>query len=102
MYDLLITEAADQDLDGIVEYIAVKLSNPSAAGAFLNSVEECYGILQKTPLAYAKCSDEGLQAKRYRKAVINNYLLVYRADEDTHKVYVLRFFYGGQDYAKQL
>lgn len=51
MYELLITAAADQDLDGIVEYIAVKLSNSS---------------------------------------------------EEMRKVYVLRFFYGGQDYAKQL
>ena len=102
MYDLLITKAADQDLDGIVEYIAVNLSNPSAAGAFLDSVAACYRVLRETPLAYAECSDKPLQAKRYRKAVIDNFLLVYRTDEKTRKVYVLRFFYGGQDYAKQL
>lgn len=102
VYDLRTTEAAVQDLDSIIGYIAVKLSNPSAAGSFLDRVEECYRILQKTPLAYAVCSDARLQTKQYRKAVINNYVLIYRVDENTHNVYVLRFFYGGQDYASQL
>lgn len=101
MYELLITEAADQDLDSIVEYIAVRLSNASAASAFLDSVEKCFAMLRKTPLAYVECTDKALQAKGYRKAVINNYVLIYRADENTRTVYVLRFFYGGQDYAKQ-
>lgn len=102
MYDVLVTEAADQDLDGIVEYIAISLSNSSAAGAFLDEVERCYELLREKPLAYAECSDQRLQAKRYRKAVINNYVLVYRVEKDTHRVYVLRFFHGGQDYARQL
>lgn len=65
MYDILLTEAADQDLNGIIEYIAVKLSNPSAARAFLDSVEACYSVLRKTPLAYAECSDKLLCRKRY-------------------------------------
>ena len=101
MYELLLTDAAGQDLDSIVEYIAVKLSNPSAASAFLDSVEKCFVILRKTPLAYAECLDKVLQSKRYRKAVINNYVLIYRVDADTRSVYILRFFYGAQDYAKQ-
>ena len=45
MYELLLTEAAGQDLDSIVEYIAVKLLNSSAASAFLDSVEKCFVIL---------------------------------------------------------
>ena len=49
MYELLITEFADQDLDGIVEYIAIKLANPPAAGTFLDNVESCYGGLRRTP-----------------------------------------------------
>ena len=101
MYDLLITAAAEADLDCIVEYMAVKLANPSAASNFLDRVEACYQVLQTTPLAYALCSDDVLQAKQYRRAVINNFLLVFRI-EDKHKtVHVLRFFYGRQDYVRQ-
>jgi len=43
MYELLITNFAEQDLEGVVEYIAVKLANPPAAGTFLDNVEACYG-----------------------------------------------------------
>lgn len=100
MYNLLITEAAEMDLDSIVDYIAVTLANPAAATTFLDQVEEGYQILRTTPLAYAACSDDVLRAKQYRKAVINNYLLIYRVDQQT--VYVLRFFFGRQDYARQL
>lgn len=39
MYKLVITELAQNDLDGIVKYIAQQLANPTAAGSFLDEVE---------------------------------------------------------------
>lgn len=102
MYDLLLTAAAREDLGGIVEYISLHLLNPGAAGTFLDDVEACYKILRRTPHAYAECSDHTLRNKGYRKAVINNYLMIYRVKEESGKVYVLRFFYGGQDYLRLL
>ncbi|HRT30492.1 MAG TPA: type II toxin-antitoxin system RelE/ParE family toxin [Kiritimatiellia bacterium] len=104
MYELLITEAAEQDLDGIVEYIAVRLANPSAAGSFLDAVEACYENLRRTPKIYSECADAYLKSRGYRKALIKNYnyVLVFRFGREANKVYVLRFFYAGQDYGKQL
>ena len=102
MYELLITEFAEQDLDGIVEYIAVKLANPSAAETFLDSVEDCYESLRRTPRLFAGFVDTYLKRKGYRKALINNYLLIFRIDGKARRVYVLRCFYAGQDYIKQL
>ncbi|MEI6167086.1 MAG: type II toxin-antitoxin system RelE/ParE family toxin [bacterium] len=102
MYKLLITRSAEQDLDGIVDYIAVKLMNPSAASALLDIIGECYGSLKSTPRMFSECGDTYLKNKRYRKALIDNYLLIFRIDENSNTVYVLRFFYGAQDYIKQL
>jgi len=102
MYELLITEFADQDLDGIVEYIAVKLASPPAAGAFLDSVDACYKSLRRTPRMFSECEDKYIKRKGYRKALINNYLLIYRIDGKARRVYVLRVFYAGQDYVKHL
>ncbi len=102
MYEILITEFAEQDLDGIVEYIAVKLANPPAAGSFLENVEACYGSLKRTPRMFAECAETYLKRKGYRKALISNYLLIFRIDLKARRVYVLRFFYAGQDYVKQL
>ena len=102
MYDLRLTQSAEQDLGGIIEYIAVKLANPSAACAFLDKVAECYDFLKRTPRMFNECTDAYLKIRGYRKALINNYVLIFRIDENSKTVYVLRFFYGAQDYIKQL
>ncbi len=100
MYKLIVTELAHQDLDNIVSYIAVQLANPAAASNFLNEVDKCYGYLKSNPMMYSKCNDSRLEKEGYRKAVVKNYIIVYKIDEKTKEVSVLRFFYGAQDYAK--
>jgi plasmid stabilization system protein ParE len=100
MYKLLVSELAHQDLDNIVSYIAVQLANPKAAGDFLDEVTTCYGFLKNNPMMYEKCQDKRLGKEGYRKAVIKNYVLVYKINETSQTVSVMRFFYGAQDYIK--
>ncbi|MFZ5986616.1 MAG: type II toxin-antitoxin system RelE/ParE family toxin [Bacillota bacterium] len=100
MYKLVITELAHQDLDKIVSYIAVELVNPIAAGNFLDEVDKCYGHLKSNPWMYGKCQNKRLEKEGYRKAPIKNYLLVYKIDEVSKTVNIMRFFYGAQDYIK--
>ena len=100
MYKLFITELAHQDLGHIISYIAVKLSNPKAAGDFLDEVTACYGFLKSTPKMYERCQDRRLGEEGYRKAVIKNYVLVYKISEESKTVSIMRFFYGAQDYTK--
>ncbi len=98
MYKLIITELAHQDLDKIVSYIAVELVNPIAAGNFLGEVEKCYAYLKSNPWMYGKCQNKRLEKEGYRRSPIKNYLLVYKIDEESRTVNILRFFYGAQDY----
>lgn len=99
-YKIIMTELAEQDLDHILGYIAHALANPSAAASFANAVEACYSDLEELPLMYELCHDPRLRALEYHKAVIKNYIMVYRVDETAKTVYILRFFYGRQDYEK--
>lgn len=98
MYKLLISELAHDDLDGIVSYIAVELVNPIAAANFIKEVEKCYGYLKNTPFMYEQCRDPNLKNQNYRRAPINNYVLLYKVVEDDKVVNIYRIFYGGQDY----
>ncbi|GAB6273779.1 MAG: hypothetical protein STSR0004_06420 [Peptococcaceae bacterium] len=100
MYKLTVSELAHQDLDSIISYIAVQLANPAAASNFLDEVVRCYGNLKGNPMMYSKCNDSRLEKEGYRKAVIKNYILVYKVDEIAKTVSVLRFFYGARDYEK--
>jgi plasmid stabilization system protein ParE len=99
-YDILETQLAAQDLEHIVTYIADSLANPMAASAFLDAVADCYDGLACTPLMYGFCHDPQLRKLGYHKAVIKHYVMVFKVDEAAKQVYILRFFYGRQDYEK--
>lgn len=101
-YKIALTELAARDLDSITEYIAERLSNPTAATAFLDAVDECFGNLETMPLMFARCRDTRLRSMGYRRAVIKNYVMIYRVAESKKTVYILRFFYGARDYEKLL
>ena len=98
MYKLIISEFAHQDLDNIISYIAVKLANPTAAVNLLNEVDKCYNYLKNNPLMYEKCQDKNLKKENYRKALIKNYVLIYKVNENTKTVSIMRIFYGAQNY----
>lgn len=98
MYRLVVTDLAHEDLDNIVSHIAVQLDNPMAAANFLDEVERSYGFLKSNPLMYERCHDIRLETEGYRKATINNYVLVYKVDETARTVIIYKFFYGAQNY----
>jgi plasmid stabilization system protein ParE len=102
MYNVDISDQAEQDLTSIIAYIAEKLFAPKAASDFADKVYDCYDRLAENPFIYEQCRDPKLQREGYRRAVINNYILVYKIYEETNEVVVCRFFYGRQDYANQI
>lgn len=97
---MLVSELAHRDLDNIISYIAVQLANPKAAGDFLDELEKCYGYLKSNPMMYAKCQNKRLEKEGYRRVLIKNYVLVYKINEASKTVSILRFFYSAQDYVK--
>lgn len=98
MYKLTITELAQNDLDEIVKYILVECANKMAAVSFLDEVDKCYSLLQTNPRIYSKCLNKRLEKEGYRRALIKNYLLVYKIDDAAKNVVIMRFFYSAQDY----
>ena len=100
MFRIEIAELADGDLDNIVSYIAERLSSPRAASDFLDAVDSCYTILKENPLIYEFCRDPRLRQEGYRRAVVKNYIMVYKVDETERRVNIYRFFHGTQDYEK--
>lgn len=99
-YDLFVTEAAHEDLEEALVYIAGDLANPGAAAKLLDQVEACYEQLKTFPMLYAQCQDLRLKNLGYRKVAIGNFVMVYHPNENEKRVCILRFFYGGRDYEK--
>ncbi len=98
MFRLVITEAAHDDLDEALAYIATVLENPAAAIALTDEVETVYRAIRAHPEAHPFCDSPRLTAMGYRKAAVKNYLFVFRVDSTGKRVIVLRFFHQTQDY----
>ena len=98
MYKVVITELANNDLEGIVSYILEELISPVAATNLLKEIEKAYEHLSTNPLIYEVCRDARLAKDGYHRVVIKNYVLIFKIDEKSKAVNILRFFYGAMDY----
>ena len=99
MYRVDISNSADYELDKIIAYISKELEAPMAALSFVDEVYACYDRLEENPYIYEACRDPRLNREGYRRAVIKNYVMLYKI-YDHELVIVHHFFYSGQDYAK--
>ena len=68
----------------------------------LDDILKCYDNISLNPLMYALCDNDRLKSKKYRKAVIKNYIMFYRVDEEKQTIYIMRFIYGRRDYINLL
>ena len=98
MYRLAVSIRANADLDAILTYITTNLHAPKAASDFADAVAKCYDTIQQNPHIYEFVRDEHLKNQGYRRAVIKNYVMVYRVLEEREEVEIHRFFYGRMDY----
>ena len=78
------------------------MSAPKAANDLLDDILKCYDNISMNPLMYALCDNDRLKSKKYRKAVIKNYIMFYRVDEEKQTIYIMRFIYGRRDYMNLL
>ena len=97
-YKILTTDEFDVDLDEILRYIAVKLSNPGAASSLADELEKYYGLLEAHPYLFEESRDPLLRQRGYRKFIVGNYIALYLVDDQQQTVTVARLFYGKRDY----
>lgn len=101
-YKVLISNRAEEQLSAIIEYVAERLCNPTAAKAILDDIESAFNTLETIPEAFAVCEDPYLSSKGYRKVVLkeHNYVLIYRLQDDI--VQVSGIFHFRENYIEKL
>ena len=102
MYTLDITDAAEQDLDRITDYLGVTLANPQAALALLDEVEKINAELVSNPSIYPLCAAAKLADLGYHKAIAKSYIVVFEIDSGANTVRILRIFHFSENYANKL
>ena len=101
-YRVEISDSADFDLNEILTYIAVELSNPKAAADFADALDEKYANLETHPYMFELSRHERLAELGYRRFVIGSFVALYLVNEAQHEVTIMRIFYGKQNYEKYI
>ena len=102
IYEVKISEQADNDLRGIFEYIAFELQSPENASGQLDRLEEQILSLDTMPERYRKFEKEPWNSRGLRILPVDNYVVLYIANSDKKIVTILRVMYAGRDIDNQL
>lgn len=98
MYKIVVTEPAQQDLQGALSYIANQLKNPTAALRLANEFEKQVSALSEMPERYPIVSDGFLASQAIRAFPIKNYIVFYTVHPAAERVSILRFLYGKRNW----
>ena len=96
-YKVIVAAHAEQDIDEIVSYIAIKLCNPQAAEDFLSKSRATFHRLDNQPAAFPLARNPALAAKGYRWVSIKNYMAFYTIDEKRKEVFIVRVVFGSRN-----
>ena len=87
-FKIVYLPLALQDLTDIAAYLSQFYA--STFGAFMQSLEKGILNLETSPLI-------GTKHGNYRRLVVSDYLVSYKADEDAQLVKIYRVLHGAQD-----
>ena len=92
---------ADQFLDEfeeICDYISNKLKNIDASNRLREKVIYNVLLLENSPKMCTEIEKTDRTERKYRRMVVNNYVILYTIDEPKKIVYVAHIYYAGRNY----
>lgn len=99
-YEVLITDAALQDMQDIYEYISNTLMSPNAALRQYNTIADKILTLETFPERIKVMASENEKLRGYRRLIVNNYSVFFVIRSD--KVIVFNVLYSASDLEKRL
>ena len=93
---LFYSPLARQDLDGIYDYIALELRNPSSAAEIVNSILDAAESLAGFPFVGSIVEGLPFSTDEYRFLPVRNYIVFYRVTEN--RIFIDRILYKRRDY----
>lgn len=88
-----LTKRAEADLDEIISYIAVELSNPQAASSFMDKLEREIDEACSFPESGSAVVNEFLPNIDVRKKLVGNYIMYYFPEYLKKTIYIIRIVY---------
>ena len=95
---VFVTQTAEDNFRACVDYVERVLCQHRAALDMADEFETFLQNVELMPEMYPVMQDERLREKSLRRALVGNYVVVYRFEGNV--VTVLGFFHQTQDYAR--
>jgi len=98
VYKIVITEDAEEDLNGFVHYLLYEKNSEQAAGNLLDDFEATIASLMYVAGSLKECDNQRLKELCYRRInfLTLRYFILYRVKDNT--VFVDNIFHELQDY----
>ncbi|HIV16951.1 MAG TPA: type II toxin-antitoxin system RelE/ParE family toxin [Candidatus Alectryocaccobium stercorigallinarum] len=96
-YKVKLYPRAFRDLDDIFAYIALEKLSPENAKGQTDRIVEKLKKLDTFPQAHQERIEGRYAGKGYRQLVIDNYIAIFRVDEQEKTVYVITIQYCGRN-----
>lgn len=102
IFEIRISDQADEDLRGIYEYIAYELQSTDNVSGQLDRLEESIMSLDQMPERFREYENEPWHSRGLRIMPVDNYCVFYIPNEEDAVVTIIRVMYGGRDMDTQL
>ena len=86
------------ELEEICDYISNKLKNIDASNRLREKVIYNILLLENSPQMCTEIEKTDRIERKYRRMIINNFVILYTIDEPAKIVYVAHIYYSGRNY----
>lgn len=97
-YNIIIVPTAIKEINKIYEYIADDLYAEKATTILMNKIEKAINELTYAPKIHMEIEKINELRKKYRRIVIQNYMILYTIDDYSRTVYVSHVYYKRRNY----
>lgn len=97
-YNVELTDEFLEGAEEIFDYISNTLENVEASDRLRDKIIDNVLLLEKSPKMYTEIDNIDRAERKYRRMVVNNYVILYTIDEDERIVYIAHIYYSGSDY----
>jgi plasmid stabilization system protein ParE len=92
-YDVLLYPKAYRDIEEIYSYLANEKLKPGIARGQTDHIWDAISSLELYPDSH----QERLTGRGYRQMIIDNYIAIFKIDEEQRKVFVVTVQYGARN-----
>lgn len=93
-FNYRLSKKAEEDLDNIISYIAVELSNKKAATDFIKKLQNSIEQVCLFTESGAPVNNDFIFDIDIRKKIIDNYIMYYLPDLSKKIIYIVRIVYS--------